>query len=250
MSTRDPYANLADLYDSFAADKSLQVFYREWRDSLLAAVQKYHVQVRVLVDLACGTGNSTIPWTKQAGWTVAGVDRSAAMLREARKKSRRIRWYCQDLTELDLQERADVITCHFDALNHILARQALQQVFSKVAQTLNKGGLFQFDLNTEYWLQWLRGREKLFWVGQNYMMAYNEFDPKQRVATFHQLWFVKKGRRYQKREVTVQERAFSPSELRQMLKKAGLRLLKQEIQRQIEGKPIRMLYLARRCPVQ
>jgi ubiquinone/menaquinone biosynthesis C-methylase UbiE len=250
MSTRDPYANLADLYYSFAADKSLQVFYREWRDSLLAAVQKYHVQVRVLVDLACGTGNSTIPWTKQAGWTVAGVDRSAAMLREARKKSRRIRWYCQDLTELDLQERADVITCHFDALNHILARQALQQVFSKVAQTLNKGGLFQFDLNTEYWLQWLRGREKLFWVGQNYMMAYNEFDPKQRVATFHQLWFAKRGRLYEKREVTVQERAFSPSELRQMLKKAGLRLLKQEIQRQIKGKPIRMLDLARRCPVQ
>jgi SAM-dependent methyltransferase len=172
------------------------------------------------------------------------------MLREARKKSRRIRWYCQDLIKLDLKERADVITCHFDALNHILARQALQQVFRKVAQTLNAGGLFQFDMNTEYWLQWLRGREKLFWVGQNYMMAYNEFDPKQRVATFHQLWFVKKGRRYQKREVTVQERAFSPSELRQMLKKAGLRLLKQEIQRQIEGKPIRMLYLARRCPVQ
>jgi ubiquinone/menaquinone biosynthesis C-methylase UbiE len=247
MSTHDPYANLADLYDSFAADDSFQVFYREWRDSLLAAVQKYNISVRILIDLACGTGNSTISWTKQPGWKVIGVDRSAAMLRMARKKSRHVQWYRQDLTKLNLKERADVITCHFDALNHILTRKALQQVFFKIAQTMNEGGLFQFDLNTEGWLRWLKAHEKLFWVGQNCFMAYNEYDPKQRIATFHQLWFIHKKRKlYEKRIVTVQETAFSTSEIRQMLKKAGMQLLKQEIQRKMEGIPIRILYLARR----
>lgn len=156
MRANDPYANLAKLYDSFATDDSLQVLYREWRDSLLAAIQKYKVNVRVLVDLACGTGNSTIPWTKQRGWTVIGVDRSSAMLREARKKSSRVQWYRQGLTKLDLKERADVMTCHFDALNHILTSQDLQRVFLRVANTLNEGGLFQFDLNTEDWFQWLK----------------------------------------------------------------------------------------------
>ncbi len=248
MHATDPYANLAELYDSFAIDESLQIFYREWRDSLLAAIQKFQINVQVLVDLACGTGNSTIPWTNQRGWMVIGVDRSRAMLREARKKSSLVRWRRQDLTQLDLKERADVITCHFDALNHILSSQALQQVFLRVANTLNEGGLFQFDLNTEDWFQWLKVHEKLFRVGPNCFMAYNEYDSKQRIATFHQLWFLKKRRLYEKREVTVQERAFTALEIRQMLKKAGLQLLKQEIQRQMEGKPIRMLYLARRRP--
>ncbi len=151
MKANDPYANLADLYDSFAADNSLRAFYREWKDSLLAAVQQYEVRVRVMVDLACGTGNTTVPWTRQRGWIVVGVDSSAAMLHEARKKSRRVRWYWQDLRKLDLEERADVMTCHFDALNHILDPQDLQQVFVNVAHLLNEGGLFQFDLNTESW---------------------------------------------------------------------------------------------------
>jgi uncharacterized protein YlaI len=77
-------------------------------------------------------------------------------------------------------------------------------------------------------------------------MAYNEYAPRQRIATFHQLWFVPKGRLYEKREVKVQERAYATDEIRRMLKKAGLRLLKSEIQRRTEGKPIRMLYLARK----
>jgi SAM-dependent methyltransferase len=244
MKTNDPYANLADLYDMFAADVSLQAFYHEWRDSLLAAVRKYKVKVHVLVDLACGTGNTTVPWTRQRGWTVVGVDSSAAMLREARKKSGRVRWYRQDLRKLDLEECADVVTCHFDALNHVLDPQDLQQVFVNVAHTLNEGGLFQFDMNTESFFRWLRVHEKLFRVGPNCFMAYNEYAPRQRIATFHQLWFVPKGRLYEKREVKVQERAYATDEIRRMLKKGGLRLLKSEIQRRMEGKPIRMLYLA------
>jgi ubiquinone/menaquinone biosynthesis C-methylase UbiE len=90
-----------------------------------------------MVDLACGTGNTTIPLTRRRGWTVIGVDRSEAMLREARKKSRRVRWYRQDLRKLDLKERADVVTCHFDALSHILVPQDLQRVFFNAARILN-----------------------------------------------------------------------------------------------------------------
>jgi hypothetical protein len=60
------------------------------------------------------------------------------------------------------------------------------------------------------------------------------------------LWFVKKGKGYYKREVTVQERAYPDSEIRRMLKNAGLRLLKVTAQREVEGMPSRMLYQARR----
>jgi ubiquinone/menaquinone biosynthesis C-methylase UbiE len=250
MNANDPYANFADLYDSMTNDKSIQTFYAEWRASLLEAVRRYKVSVRVIVDLACGTGNTTVPWAGRRGWTVVGVDRSAAMLREARKKSRRVRWYCQDLTELDLEERADLVTCHFDALNHILVSQDLQQVFVNVARLLNEGGLFQFDMNTEHWFRWLSAHEKLFRLGSHFLMAYNEYNRKQHTATFHHLWFVQKDRCYEKREVKVQERAYPTSVLRRLMKKAGLRLLKLKIQRSLEGKPIRLLYLVEKPRMQ
>jgi ubiquinone/menaquinone biosynthesis C-methylase UbiE len=245
-SAGDPYASLADLYDAETSDAAVQAFYDEWRDSLLKAVRQNEVPVRVLIDLACGTGNTTVPWTRQHGWTVVGVDRSAAMLRQARKKSRRVRWYRQDLTRLDLKERADVVTCHFDALDHILVPKDLERVFVRVARIMNEGGLFQFDMNTEHWFRWLRVHEKLFRVGPHFFMAYNEYDPKRRIATFHQLWFVKRGGTYRKREVVVQERSYCTAEIRRMIKKAGLRLLKLKIQSKLEGRPIRMLYLARK----
>jgi hypothetical protein len=37
---------------------------------------------------------------RKDGWTVIGVDRSRPLLRKARKKSKHVRWICQDLREL------------------------------------------------------------------------------------------------------------------------------------------------------
>jgi ubiquinone/menaquinone biosynthesis C-methylase UbiE len=243
INAKDPYANLADLYDSMTNDRSIQALYGEWRASLLKAARQHKVTVRIIVDLACGTGNTTVPWTRRPGWVVVGVDHSSAMLREARKKSKCVRWYCQDLRKLDLKERADVVTCHFDALSHILLPQDLQQVFLNVAQILNDGGLLQFDLNTEHWFRWLSVHEKLFRLGPNYLMARNEYESRRRLATFHHLWFVQKGHLYEKREVKVQERAYTTAEIGRMVKKAELHLLNIKVQRKLEGKPIRMLYL-------
>ena len=250
MNINDPYASCADLYDSMTNDRSIQAFYGEWRASLLKAVRRYKVNVRVIVDLACGTGNTTVPWTRRPGWIVVGVDRSSAMLREARKKSRTVRWYRQDLIKLDLKEYADVVTCHFDALSHILVPLDLQRVFANVARILNEGGLFQFDLNTEPWFRWLSLHEKSFRIGPDYLIARNEYDSSRRRVTFHHLWFVRKGHMYEKREVKVQERAYSTAEIRRMIKKAGLRLLNLKVQRKLEGKPIRLLYLVGKPRIQ
>ena len=246
-AARDAYANLADLYDSLAKSKDIRLFYSRWRDHLLSAIRQYRIPVRVLVDLACGTGNTAIPWTEQKGWTVIGVDRSRPMLREARKKSKRVRWICRDLTNLHLDIKADAVTCHFDALNHILRAVELQKAFIGVAGILNKGGLFQFDLNTDFWFRWLSDREKLLRIGKNYLMACNAYDTGKRVATFNQLWFVKHGNEYKKREIRVQEAAYTRNQIRSMLKKAGLSIIKISPDLKVEGKTARLLFLARKC---
>jgi SAM-dependent methyltransferase len=240
----DPYSGFARLYDQMAADPGLQAFYSEWRRYLLNAAREHRVVVRALVDLACGTGNTAIPWARQRDWKVIGVDSSPAMLREARKKSRAVRWYRQDLTRLRLTQRADAVTCHFDALNHILDTHGLQRAFVNVAGILRDGGLFLFDLNTIKMLRWLAGHEKMFQVGRHVFVASNEFDPKRGIATFHQTWFVATGRLFRKQEVAVRERAYPDAEVRRMLRAAGFRVASVKTQRQVEGRPARLLYTA------
>jgi ubiquinone/menaquinone biosynthesis C-methylase UbiE len=246
---RDSYRELAPLYDVMAADPGIQAFYAEFQASIREAAKAHRIRPRVVIDLACGTGNTTVPWLAGPARTVIGVDRSEAMLRVARRKSARVRWVRQDLERLRLDVRADVATCHFDALNHVLDADGLQRVFANVARVLRAGGLFQFDLNTRFMLEWLSTSEKLFRVGPHVFMASNEFDAKAGIATFHQLWFVKQGRLFRKIEVSVRERAFDDADLRRMLGAAGLRLERVTVQRRQKGRPIRKVYLAVKPPV-
>lgn len=64
---RDPYAGLAPFYDGMARAPGIRRFYRLWREALLSAAKERGVTGRMLVDVACGTGNSTIPWSRRAG---------------------------------------------------------------------------------------------------------------------------------------------------------------------------------------
>jgi SAM-dependent methyltransferase len=240
----DPYRLLAPRYDRMAADPGIRAIYRDFRRALTTAAAEHRLRLRVLVDLACGTGNTAIPWAGARGRTVIGVDVSEAMLRVARRKSRRVRWVRQDLTDLRLGVTADAVTCHFDALNHVLDAKDLQRVFTNAARLLPPGGLFLFDLNTRFFLEWLSTSEKLFRAGPDVFTAYNAFDRETGVATFHQLWFVKHGSLYRKVLVSVQERSFEDAELRRMLREAGLRLEEIQVMRRLKGRPIRKLYVA------
>ena len=60
----DPYAGFADLFDSEAGFPEIQDLYIQWRNHLKGALRQFQIPARILVDLACGTGNSTIPWTR------------------------------------------------------------------------------------------------------------------------------------------------------------------------------------------
>ena len=240
---RDPYRDLAPYYDLMTADPGIRAFYGEFRAALTGAARAHGIRPRVIVDLACGTGNTAIPWAGP-GRTVVGVDVSEAMLRVARRKSTAVRWVRQDAARLRLDVQADVVTCHFDALNHVLEADTLQRVFDRVADTLRPGGLFLFDLNTRYMLEWLSTSEKLFRAGPHCFTAYNAFDAAAGIATFNQLWFVKRGRLYRKMLVSVRTRPFEDAALRRMLRTAGLRLERITVMRRLKGRPIRKLYVA------
>ena len=245
---RDPYRELAPLYDLMTADPGIQALYKEWRRSMLDAAAAHGIRPRVVVDLACGTGNTAIPWAGPRGRTVIGVDVSEAMLRCARRKSARVRWVRQNLTACRLDVQADLVTCQFDALNHLLDAGDLARVFARVARLLRPGGLFQFDLNTRYMLEWLATSEKLFRAGPHVFTAYNALDPKTGIATFNQLWFVREGRLYRKVLVSVRTRSYEDAGVRRMLRAAGLRLERVLVMRRLNGRPIRKLYVALKPP--
>ena len=147
----DCYKGFAQMYDRFMKD----VPYEHWAiyiDRILKK-QLINVDTPFVLDLACGTGNMTLPLAR-LGYDMIGVDISADMLACAQQKawdeSLSILFLAQDMRVLDLYGTIHAVVSVCDGLNYILDEDELCEVFRRVALFLEPGGVFIFDMNTAF----------------------------------------------------------------------------------------------------
>lgn len=136
---------------SFFYDLLMQgIDYEAWVSYVEEIVERFQGRTGSVVDLACGTGSSALPWARR-GYRTFGVDLSAEMLALARKKAAQdgcqVTFLQQDLRFLRLPEAVDLAVCFQDGFNYILELPDLRRAFQAVFRNLNNGGLFVFDLN-------------------------------------------------------------------------------------------------------
>ena len=180
---KDPFDKIAPFYDHLMS----AVPYGQWVDYIELLVRRCGITPRKVVDLATGTGTVALMLARR-GYEVVGVDRSKAMLREAKRKTRAGPYYveflCQDLTRLSLPQEFQLAVCLYDSLNYLPDADHLLRAFKGVARCLLPGGAFVFDINSIFALQ-----ANLFtqqnqnpdapvryrWVSQ--------YDPEERLAT-------------------------------------------------------------------
>lgn len=184
----------------------------------------------LVLDLACGTGGITLPLARR-GYDMIGVDRSPDMLTVARDKADRkklsILFLAQDMRELDLYGTVDAALCVCDGLNYLLTEAELAEVFVRVARFLNPGGIFIFDMNTEYKFKMIlsgntfseSGREASYRWQNHYdrLTGINEY-------TLHFTVRGPAGRNEHFNE-THRQRAYPADTVHTLLCGAGLRLL-------------------------
>jgi len=111
-----------------------------------------------ILDLCCGAGHLAAHLAAR-GFRVTGIDKSAAMIEQARLNAPRATFEAGDVQEVALRPGAfDAATCLFDSLNHMMTMTELQAVFTIVHLALRPSGRFVFDLNThEGYLERWRG---------------------------------------------------------------------------------------------
>lgn len=142
-----PYSGLARVYDYLLAG----IDYDTWADYLEELFDIYNVTPRKhIIDLACGTGNSSLPWARR-GYACTGVDIAAEMLGVAREKARRcglaVDFWQQDLRSLQLPLPGDVAVLYQDGLNYLLSVDDLRRAFRSIGNCVRPGGFFIFNLN-------------------------------------------------------------------------------------------------------
>ena len=139
------YDRLAPYYDSFTAGYD----YTTWTDALEALAIDHGLRGRRLLDAACGTGKSFLPFLAR-GYRVTAFDLCPAMVAQAQGKlgSRGARLFVADMRALPNLGGFDLITCLDDSVNYLLSGDDLEAAFSSFARCLAADGLLVFDCNS------------------------------------------------------------------------------------------------------
>ncbi|MDF1508285.1 class I SAM-dependent methyltransferase [Robertmurraya sp. DFI.2.37] len=220
------YERFAYLYDELMKD----VPYEQWVRIVNDSCQKYNVSGKKLLDLACGTGELSLRLQKN-GYTVSGVDLSADMLTVAQAKAvdegLAIDFFQQNMVELDLLTKYDVIGIFCDSLNYLQTEEEVKQTFHQIKQFLKKDGLLIFDVHSLYKINEIFLNETFTYDDGRICYIWNCFAGEYPHSVEHELTFFVEDSsgKYERIDENHTQRSFALETYEQWLTEAGFTVL-------------------------
>ncbi|HEY7452946.1 MAG TPA: methyltransferase domain-containing protein [Thermoleophilaceae bacterium] len=142
-SAAEAYERLAPYYDELTREHD----YEAWTRHLEAAALRLGLSGKTLLDAACGTGKSFLPFLRR-GYAVTACDISAEMVALAAAKAPEAELFVADVREVGKVGRFDLITCLDDSLNYLTGDGDLEAALRSLGDNLAPAGVLVFDLNT------------------------------------------------------------------------------------------------------
>ena len=221
------YSEFARVYDLFMDN----VDYQAWCSYLVERLQEYGIYDGLVLELGCGTGTMT-ELLSVAGYEMIGVDNSEEMLAEAMEKrmesGQDILYLQQDMQAFELYGTVRAIVSVCDSLNYLTEEKDLLEVFRLANNYLDPGGIFIFDMNSEYKYRELLGDRTIAENREEGSFIWeNSFDPESGINAYDLTLFLpREDGLYEKSEEEHFQRAYSLEKITELLETAGLRLLK------------------------
>ncbi|MBI4902624.1 MAG: class I SAM-dependent methyltransferase [Acidobacteria bacterium] len=217
------YQWLAEHYDEIFS-------FRSWmapaRERILESIL---LRVRTGCDLGCGTASTAIELARD-GVRMYAVDLSAVMCRKAKEKVARagvpVTVLRADMRTFRLPTPVDLVTCEFDAINHVPLKGDLVRVCKSVARALNPGGHFFFDVNHEpafadVWpLTWWIDRPSVA------VTMHGGYDKRRARGWVEMEGFVREGKLWRRHHDYIEEVCWTVAEIRAALTAAGFDRIK------------------------
>ena len=217
----NPYQAFAQVYDQFMSDMPTEV----WIAFIERLWARYSLKPDLILDIGCGTGALSLPLA-QKGYGIIGIDMSEDMLSFAQQKAQKMGvdalFLQQDMRKFELYGSVDSVICICDVINYLCNTAELKQFFNLVYTYLNPGGLLIFDISTEYKFSQIFADNDFCGIGDNAAYIWeNSYDPAKLVNEYRVTFFIKKDDKYERFEELHSLKAFSVTEVKSALVKAG-----------------------------
>jgi SAM-dependent methyltransferase len=142
-SAAEAYEALAPFYDELTREHD----YDGWTRHLEETARRFGVSGRNLLDVACGTGKSFLPFLER-GYAVTACDISAEMVALASAKAPAVDLFVDDVRALDRVGSFDLVTWLDDSVNYLVDDGDLDAALASLARNLAPDGVLVFDVNT------------------------------------------------------------------------------------------------------
>ena len=223
-----------DSYDEFAGVYDLlmdNVPYTEWTQRIITELKNAGIDDGLVLELGCGTG-TVCELLAEAGYDMTGVDNSPRMLDAANEKKRisghDILYLLQDMREFELYGTMRAIICICDSINYLTDKPDLLKCFKLVNNYLDPGGLFIFDFNTVHKYRDIIGDAVIAENRDNCSFIWeNEYDGEAQMNDcLLTIYSQREDGAYMRSEEEHVQRGYELSEIKELLKEAGLEFIK------------------------
>lgn len=170
------YFSLAPFYDRLTTDVDYDAFISFYEELF----DKAGLNVKTVLDLACGTGTLTCKMASR-GYEMICADASEEMLLVAAEKIEKENFDVkplmlnQRMEELDLYGTVDAVICSLDGINYV-EPSLLPEVFRRLYLFTEPGGMVVFDINSPHKLKHLDGEVCIDETDEVYCVWRTEYD--------------------------------------------------------------------------
>lgn len=214
------YNNYAEYYDEL--DGSV-ISYKEVSRDLHKIMKPYGTKI---LDVACGTGNFTSE-LKKLRYSIEGCDISDGMLRIAKKKFPKIKFFKADMRKLD-NKKYDVILCMFNAIGH-LNKDELQKTINEFNK---KSNVIIFDIiNFNFMEKKFIKNEFIDKCKESNGIKFvrfnnNSLDKKNKIMNINQSTLIQKNNVIKRINESWQMKIYTKEDIKEILNKAGFKIKK------------------------
>lgn len=215
------YNSLAQFYDSLTEN----VDYKVRSEYISNFFSKYGNNGRRVLDLACGTGTIS-KILNDYGYHVTGIDISDEMLTVAQTKCQNnVNFLKGDIVDFSFSEKFDYCICLLDSVNHLENINDVKRCFDCVYNSLDKNGLFIFDVNTIYKHKHILGDNTFVFDEEDFFLSWdNEYCENNAVRILLD-FFIFNGKNYDRCSEEFYERAYELDELKERLILSGFKVI-------------------------
>lgn len=215
------YEGLSKIYDFMMSG----VDYEAWADYVLSAAKRFGCEPKTVLDLACGTGSTTLPLAAR-GVSATGLDLAPAMIEIAEEKAKEaglnVDFVIQNMLELDFPEPFDMVVSFQDGINYLTGEGDFAKLAAAVGRTLKDGGVFLFDLNRVD--HYSDSDTTVIDLDDMYLVYENNYNADTRIWHIKLTGFLQEGELYRKFEEVHEEKNHDYEEVKAALADNGMQI--------------------------